>query len=119
MTAELLLLMVAADPTVRNGKEMFASWGKVTDMHMKSKKSRWSGDIVCICARVCPEMGLEAVRTMGRTDASLFMECADSHLASISAWTEGAADLGDAEEFDEGDEALSDDEGEDEDDGDS
>ena len=56
---------------------------------------------------------------MGRTNASPFMECADSHWASISAWTEDAADLGDVEEFDEGDEALSDDEDEDEDDDDS
>ena len=32
--------------------------------------------------------------------------------ATIAAWTENAADLGDAEEFDDGDEALSDDEDE-------
>ena len=38
------------------------------------------------------------------------MECADSHWASLSGWTEDAADLGDDEEFGDGDEALSDDE---------
>ena len=53
-------------------------------------------------------MDREAVRAMGMTDASPFMERADSHWASISAWTEDAADLGDAEELDDGDEPLSD-----------
>ena len=53
-------------------------------------------------------MDREAVRAMGMTAASLFMERAGSHCASNSAWTEDAADLGDAEEFDYGDEPLSD-----------
>ena len=48
--------------------------------------------------------------------ASPFTKCADSHWASISAWAEGDADLGDAEECDEGDEPLSDDEAEEEED---
>ena len=47
------------------------------------------------------------------------MESTDSHWASVAAWTEDAADLGDAEQFDDGDEALlADDEDEDEDDDD-
>ena len=54
-------------------------------------------------------MDREAVRAMGQTDATPFMECADSHWASISGWTEDTADLGDDAEFDDGDEALSDD----------
>ena len=84
-----------------------------------TSKGRWSGDIAYTYARSVrkPEMDRAAVRAMGMTtDASPFVECADPHWASISAWTEGAADLclGDAEEFDEGDEPLSDDEDEDE-----
>ena len=43
------------------------------------------------------------------------MENTDALWATIAAWNEDAADLGDAEEFDEGDEALSDGEDEDED----
>ena len=44
---------------------------------------------------------------MGQTDdASPFMECADSHWASLSGWTEDSADLGDDAEFDDGDEAF-------------
>ena len=56
-----------------------------------------------------------ATRRQGgiQADAPPFMECADSHWASISGCTEDAADLGDDEEFDEGDEALSDDEDDD------
>ena len=174
MTAELLWLMVAADPTVGNGKQMpmfrkasklavakarsnprgdgqvthdwllkqyrrklsengmdpakvplfklhspriigattmFAS-GEVTDMHLKGK-GRWSGDIAYIYARFCPDMDRDAVRAIGRTDATPFMENTDSLWATIAAWTEDDADLGDAEEFDEGDEAISDDEDED------
>ena len=45
------------------------------------------------------------------------MESIDSHWATVAAWTEDAADLGDAEEFDNGDEAPND-EDEDEDDDD-
>ena len=41
------------------------------------------------------------------------MECAGSHWASISGWTEDSADFGNDEEFDEGDSPLSD--GEDDD----
>ena len=71
-----------------------------------------AGDIAYIYARFCPEMDREAVRAMGQTDAPPFMECADSHWASLSGWTEdSAADLGDDAEFGGGDEALSDDEG--------
>ena len=84
-------------------------------MHMKAK-GRWSGDIAYIYARFCPDMDREAVRAISCTDSSPFMESTDSHWDSAAAWTEDAADLGDAEEFDDGDEALSDDE--DEDDGD-
>ena len=176
MTAEMLWLMVAADPTVGDGKQMpmfrkaskpavtksrsnprgdgqvthdwllkqyrrklsengmepakvplfklhspriigattmFAS-GKVTDMHLKGK-GRWSGDIAHIYARLCPDMDRDAVRAIGSTDATPFMENTDALWATIAAWNEDAADLGDAEEFDEGDEALSDDEDEDED----
>jgi len=60
-------------------------------------------------------MDRETVRAIGFTDASPFMESIDSHWATVAAWTEDAADLGDAEEFDDGDEALADDEDEDED----
>ena len=52
---------------------------------MKSK-GRWSGDIAYIYARFCPEMDREAVRAMGMTGASPFMERAGSHWASIAAW---------------------------------
>ena len=83
---------------------LFAS-GKVTDMHMKSK-GRWAGDIAYIYARFCPEMDREAVRAMGQADRSPFMECADSHWASLSGWTEDAADLGDDEESDDDDESA-------------
>ena len=82
---------------------------KVTDMHMKAK-GRWSGDIAYIYARFCPDMDRDAVRAMGMTDASPFLENVDSHWAAISGWIEDSADLGDAEEFDDGDEPLSDDE---------
>ena len=41
------------------------------------------------------------------------MESIDSHWATVAAYSEDAADLGDAEDFDDGDEALSDDEDED------
>ena len=64
----------------------------------------------------CPDMDREAVRAIGCTDASPFMGNIDSHWATVSAWSEDAADLGDAEEFDNGDEALPDDEDEDDDD---
>jgi hypothetical protein len=94
-------------PRIIGATTLFAS-GK-SDMHLKSK-GRWAGDIAYIYARFCPEMDREAVRAMGQTDASPFMECADSHWASLSGWTEDSADLGDDAEFDDGDEALSDDE---------
>ena len=58
-------------------------------------------------------MDREAVRAIGCTDASPFMQSIDSHWATVAAWTEDAADLIDAEEFDDGDEALSGDEDED------
>ena len=60
----------------------------------------------------CPDMDREAVRAIGRTDASPSMESTDSHWATIAAWTEDAADLGDAEDLGDGDGALSDDEDE-------
>ena len=60
----------------------------------------------------CPDMDREAVRKIGCTDTSTFMENIDSHWATVSAWSEDAADLGDAEEFGDGDGALSDDEDE-------
>ena len=94
-------------PRIIGATTLFAS-GK-SDMHLKSK-GRWAGDIAFIYARFCPEMDRDAVRAMGQTDASPFMECADSHWASLSGWTEDSADLGDDAEFDDGDEALSDDE---------
>ena len=56
-----------------------------------------------------------AVRAIGCTDATPFIENTDALLATISAWTEDDADLGDAEEFGDGDEALSDDDDEDKD----
>ena len=60
-------------------------------------------------------MDRDVVRAIGSTDATKLLENNDAHWATIAAWNEDAADLGDAEEFDEGDEALSDDEDEDED----
>ena len=51
-------------------------------------------------------MDRDAVRAIGCTDATPFMENTDSLWATIAAWTEDDADLGDAEEFDEDDEAL-------------
>ena len=103
------ILFKLHSPRIIGATTLFAS-GKATDMHMKSK-GRWAGDTAYIYARFCPEMDREAVRVMGQTDASPFMECADSHWASLSGWTEDAEDLGNDEEFDHGDEALSDDEG--------
>ena len=121
MTAELLWRMVAADPTIGDSKEMpmfRKASGKVSEMHMKAK-GRWSGDIAYIYARVCPDMDRKAVRAMCCTDASPFMESIDSHWATVAACTEDAADLGDAKELDDdGDEALSDDEDQAEDDND-
>ena len=106
MSPEKVPLFKLHSPRIIGATTLFAS-GKVTDMHLKSK-SRWAGDIAYIYSRFCPEMDREAVRAMGMTDATPFMERADSHWDSISAWTEDAADLGDAEEFDDGDEPLSD-----------
>ena len=63
-------------------------------------------------------MDREAVRAIGCTDASPFMESIDSHWATVAVWTEDAANLGDAEEFDDDDGALADDEDEDKDDDD-
>ena len=108
MDSDKVILFKLHSPRIIGATTLFAS-GKVTDMHMKSK-GRWAGDIAYIYARFYPEMDREAVRAMGQTDTSPFMECADSHWASLSGWTEDAADLGDDEEFDDGDEALSDDE---------
>ena len=63
--------------------------------------------------------GKQFVRAMCCTDASPFMESIDSHWATVAACTEDAADLGDAKELDDdGDEALSDDEDQAEDDND-
>ena len=101
-------------PLIIGATTLFAS-GKVTDMHMKAK-GRWADDIAYIYARFCPDMDREAVRAMGCTDATPFMESADAVFASISGWTEDDDDLGDDEEFDDGDEPLEDDE--DDDDGD-
>ena len=95
-------------PRIIGATTLFAS-GKVTDMHMKAK-GRWSGDIAYIYARFCPDMDRGAVRAMGMTDATPFLENADSHWAAISGWIEDSGDLGDAEEFEDGDEPLSDDE---------
>ena len=55
----------------------------------------------------CPDMDREAVRAIGGTDSSPFMESTVSHWATVSAWSKDAADLGDAEEFGDGDEAVS------------
>ena len=49
------------------------------------------------------------------TDATPFLENVDSHWAAISGWTEDSGDLGDAEEFEDGDEPLSDDDDSDDD----
>ena len=46
-------------------------------------------------------MDRNAVRAIGCTDATPFMENTDALWATIAAWNEDAADLGDAEEFDE------------------
>ena len=80
-------------------------------MRMKAK-GRWSGDIAYIYSRFCPDMDRDAVRAMGATDATPFLENVDSHWAAITGCIEDSGDLGDAEEFDDGDdddEALSDD----------
>ena len=69
----------------------------------------WAGDIAYIYARFCPDMDRDAARIMGQTDATPFMENVDAHFASISGWVEDEADLGDADEFDDGDEIISDD----------
>ena len=53
-------------------------------------------------------MDRDAVRAMGTTDATPFLENADSRWAAISGWQEDSGDLGDIEEFNDGDEALSD-----------
>ena len=95
-------------PRIIGATTLFAS-GKVTDMHMKAK-GRWSGDIAYIYARFCPDMDRDAVRAMGMTDATPFLENVDSYWAAISGWIEDSSDLGDAEEFEDGDEPLSDDE---------
>ena len=108
-----VLLFKLHSPCIIGATTMLAS-GKVTDMHLKGK-GRWSGDTAYIYARFCPDMDRDAVRAIGCTDATLFMENTDALWANIAAWNEDAADLGDAEEFDDGDEALSDDEDEDED----
>ena len=100
-------------PRIIGATTLFAS-GKVTDMHMKAK-GRWSSGIAYVYARFCPDMDREAVRAMGATDATPFLENVDSHWAAVSGWIEDSGDLGDAEEFDDGDEPLSDDD-EDEDD---
>ena len=52
---------------------------------------------------------------MGRTDATSFMESTDAHWASVANWTEDDIDLGDDEEFDDGDEPLSIDDADDDD----
>ena len=70
---------------------------------------RSAGDIAYIYSRFCPDIERECARAMGRTDAAPFMEFSDAHWASIANWTQGDRDLGDDEEFDEGDEPLSDD----------
>ena len=49
------------------------------------------------------------------TDATPFLENVDSHWAAISGWIEDSGDLGDAEEFDDGDSPLSDDDDSDDD----
>ena len=54
-------------------------------------------------------MDRDAVRAMGTTDATPFLESADSHWAAITGWNEDSGDLGDAEEFENGGEGLSDD----------
>jgi len=43
------------------------------------------------------------------------MESTDAHWASVANWTENNMDLGDIEEFDDGDEPLSDDDADDDD----
>ena len=60
-------------------------------------------------------MDRDAAMAMGMTDATPFLENDDSHWAAISGWIEDLGDLGDAEEFEDGDEALSDDDGSDDD----
>ena len=84
---------------------LFAS-GKVTDMHMKAK-GRWPGDIAYTYASFCPNMDRDAARAMGSTDVTPLLENAGSHWAAITGWNEDSGDLGDAEEFEGGVEALS------------
>jgi hypothetical protein len=54
-------------------------------------------------------MDRAAVRAMGRTDATPFMESSDAHWSTIAGWIEDDGDLGDNAEFDTDDEALDDD----------
>ena len=99
-------------PRIIDATTMFVSG--CTDMHMKAK-GRWAGDdIAYICSRFCPDMERECVRAVGRTDATPFMESADAHYwASVANWTEDDMDLGDDEEFDDGDGPLSGDDADD------
>ena len=101
-----VILFKLHSPRIIGATTMFTSG--CTDFHMKSK-GRWAGDIAYIYSRFCPDMERECVRAMGRTDATPFMESSDAHWASIANWTEDGMDLGDDEEFDDGDEPLSDD----------
>ena len=107
-----VILFKLHSPRIIGATTMFASG--CTDFHMKAK-GRWAGDIAYIYSRFCPDMERECVRAMGRTDATPFMESSDAHWASIANWTEDETDLGDDEEFDEGDEPLSDDDTDDDD----
>ena len=107
-----VILFKLHSPRIIGATTMFASG--CTDFHMKAK-GRWAGDIAYIYSRFCPDMERECVRAMGRTDATPFMESSDAHWASIANWTEDETDLGDVEEFDEGDEPLSDDDTDDDD----
>ena len=92
MDHEKVPLFKLHSPRIAGATTAFAC-GKVSEMHMKTK-GRWSGDIAYIYARVCPDMDRKAVRAMGCTDASPFMESIDSYWATVAACTEDAADLG-------------------------
>ena len=107
-----VILFKLHSPRIIGATTMFASG--CTDFHMKAK-GRWAGDIAYIYSRFCPDMERECARAMGRTHATPFMESSDANWASIANWTEDDRDLGDDEEFDEGDEPLSDDDTDDDD----
>ena len=109
-----IILFKLHSPRIIDATTIFASGCTTSTCHMKAK-GRWAGDIAYIYSRFCPDMERECARAMGRTDATPFMESTDAHWASVANWSEDDMDLGDVEEFDDGDDPLSPDDDADED----